>query len=956
MIERHIKDMLRAKLIEPCDSPWASPTLVVPKKDGTTRFCSDYRKLNGVTTPIATPINCCNEIFDNLAYAKPKWMCLCDLKSGYSHMEMDEDAKKKAAFVTHLGQFCPTRLNFGTKTAPQYFTKMMAEVLLGLQYKHCLIYIDDCLIFGKTFEEMLTNLNLVLERFAKNGLRLNPKKCLFGRREIPFLGYYVSEHGFRTDPAKLEVIQKCPSPNDTKNPVKSLRSFLGLASYYRKFVKNFAKIAAPLYDLLKQHVKWEWTPERQNSFATLKEALLNSPILGFPDFSKSMILQCDASNKSVGCVLSQVIDNKPVVLGYAGRSLTERERSYHTCERELLAILHGLSTFSVYLSHVPCEIQTDHASLKWLMNAKQHNSRLQRWAMKISTYQCPITYQSASKMNNADGISRFPFEDMKLEFNKPDLDEEELYHIDIQSTLKSVTPAEFREKQSNDPHWKAYVDYINEGILPEDEKFAKKLILESQHFDIIDGLLCHLQKQRYGTVKQVCMPEEFQSELIQQVHDDVTSGGAHFGFDKTYANLKTKYYFPHMAKLTEEFCKTCPTCQVRKGSPKRQAKMVSLPKVTRPFQRVCMDFATMPESVPEKYKNVLILVDAYTRHVEAYPTKDQSAVTVAKCLLTYTTTYGICEEILTDRAQNFQAELMNEFYKLVGTKHIKTSSYHPQTNQSERYVQTVKNAISMYCKNKQTWAADLRCIVYALNCTPSPNTTSYSAYYMLFGRLPKYPIDARIGFEEDNADNPVNYPELIGQRLQEAYLIADKCLQIAEQKKVKYYDKLAHETKFKPGDIVYLYIGNRVHRHCGRGMRKLVDRWEGPYFVTNVLPTGCNYHLRCAKTGKLRKGSFHANALKLGKVKLGQYTLTAPKDSNMPSKKTPDSEQVQDLPPGWYEIQKILQSKYSPKYKCRLYKIHWKGYPRAQSTWEKAESIPQPLRDAYHSVVFLDLG
>ena len=973
-IDNHIKDLLKAKLIKPCNSSWSSPILLVDKPDGSTRFCVDYRKLNLQTIKDAGPIGNCQEIFDNLAYNCPRWMCLIDGKSGYSSMPLTDEAMEKAAFVTYNSQYCPTRLPFGLCNAPALFTKLMKSVLDDLPLSICLLYLDDVVVMAQSFKELLKNLELVLERYSKHNLKLNPKKCYFGRREIPFLGNYVSEKGFRTNPAKIEVVKKFPLPEDTDDPKQSLHSFLGLAVYYAKYIPNFAILSSCLWDLFKKDVKWEWTRERNDNFLKIKELLINSPILAFPRFTEKFQLHTDGSRTAIGVVLTQIQDGEERVIGYSGRQLSATERAYNTSEIECLAILHGLRAFHTYLSSVPFEIYTDHSCLRYLMSGKLTNARLERWAIKIASYNCVIKHRRGSKHGNCDSISRFPYDFMDIK--ESPIDEEQALEGDllvVDSPLDSITPAEFLDLQKADSFCKPYIDYILDGVLPDDDRKAKNIIMESVHYDIIDDRLFrlgHPNAKHLQSIKMLCIPSVLQPALIKAVHSNLSLGGGHFGFDKTYSNLKASgYYFPRMASQTYKVCKNCEICQLRKGSPKKRAHMVSMRPVTRSNERVCLDFAYLPEST-DACKYVLLFVDTMTHRITLFPCRDMTARTVAACLLRYCATYGPIETLVTDFAANLRTEMLNEFYSLWGTKHLTCAPYNPSADASERQLRTVKGLISMFCKNRRTWSTLLPCLEYALNVCPSPNTTAFSAWYLTFGRHPlNVPSQFQFGVGPDGTPNLCNYAEQTAEALNSALKLASENAESYEKTKVHQYNRLVMKSNlipFQPGSLVYLYIGNRYQSQSDRGHRKVADRWRGPLTVTEVLPSGVDYRLRCVKTHALLPSVYHRNQLKPGYCYLGQYTDSPPTDAH-PSVSGPDqpftdvneqNEKANEeadkklasdkLPDGWYAVKKVLKSCYVPRTKSRIYQVRWVDPPT--TSWVRAEDLSQDLIDAFHSV------
>ena len=298
--QRQVDQMLADGVIEPSHSPWSSPVVLVRKKDGTVRFCVDYRRVNAATLKDAYPIP---RIEDNLdALEGARWFSTLDLASGYWQVRMAEEDKEKTAFGTQSGLYQFTVMPFGLCNAPATFERLMERLLRGLQWQVAVVYLDDVIVWGRTFEEHHQRLTTVLERFRTAGLKLKPKKCDLFRREVSFLGHLVSAVGVRTDPDKVAAIRGWPRPAN----VTQVRSFLGLASYYRRFIAHFAEIARPLHALTnKSPREFMWTEACQTAFEHLQDALATAPVLRYPDPERRYILDTDASNCTIGAVLSQ---------------------------------------------------------------------------------------------------------------------------------------------------------------------------------------------------------------------------------------------------------------------------------------------------------------------------------------------------------------------------------------------------------------------------------------------------------------------------------------------------------------------------------------------------------------------------------------------------------------------------------------------------------------------------
>lgn len=401
-VEKQIQDMLDRGIIKPSASPWSSPVVLVSKKDGSKRFCVDYRALNKHTVKDSFPLPRIDESLDYLAGAK--YFCTLDLAAGYWQVPLDEDAKLKSAFVVPGGLFQFEVMPFGLCNAPSTFERLMEAIFRGLQWKTLLIYLDDVIVFGSTVEEVIERLEAVLVRLRDAKLKLKPKKCHLFQTEVLYLGHVVSSNGISTDPAKTDSVRNWPTPT---NPT-DIRSFLGLASYYRRFVKKFSDVVKPLTALTQKNQPFVWTPECETAFQTMKERLTTSPILAYPQIGVPFVLDTDASNYGIGAVLSQEKEGKEVVVAYASRTLSKVEQNYCVTRRELLAIVVFLKHFRHYLYGHDVLVRTDHGALRWLMNFKNPEGQVARWLEVISQYRLTLEHRPGRVHSNADGLSRRP--------------------------------------------------------------------------------------------------------------------------------------------------------------------------------------------------------------------------------------------------------------------------------------------------------------------------------------------------------------------------------------------------------------------------------------------------------------------------------------------------------------------------------------------------------------------
>ncbi|CAM4523929.1 unnamed protein product [Lepidochelys kempii] len=404
-IEREIQDMLQMGVIRPSESAWASPVVLVPKPDGEIRFCVDYRKLNAVTRPDNYPMPRTDELLEKLGRAQ--FISTLDLTKGYWQVPLDESAKERSAFITHLGLYEFNVLPFGLRNAPATFQRLVDGLLAGLG-EYAVAYLDDVAIFSDSWADHLEHLQKVLERIREAGLTVKAKKCQIGLNRVTYLGHQVGQGTISPLQAKVDAIQKWPVPKSKKQ----VQSFLGLAGYYRRFVPHYSQIAAPLTDLTKkkQPNAVQWTGKCQKAFNKLKTTLMSDPVLRAPDFDKPFLVTTDASERGVGAVLMQKGPDQefhPVV--FLSKKLSERESNWSVTEKECYAIVYALEKLRPYVWGRRFHLQTDHAALKWLHTVKETNKKLLRWSLALQDFDFDIQHISGASNKVADALSRESF-------------------------------------------------------------------------------------------------------------------------------------------------------------------------------------------------------------------------------------------------------------------------------------------------------------------------------------------------------------------------------------------------------------------------------------------------------------------------------------------------------------------------------------------------------------------
>lgn len=388
IIDKAIDDMLDSNIIQRSKSSLSFPTVVVDKKDGSKRFCVDFRQLNKITKTNSWPLPLIDDLLDQLG--KASYFTSLDLKSGYWQVQIQEQDKEKTTFVCHRGLFEFNVMPFGLCNAPQVFSDLMSVVLQGLD-SFVLAYLDDILIFSKSIEEHERHLRTVFDRLRQHGLKLKAKKCSFMKEQTQYLGFIIDKRGVRPDPDKVAAIRSLPSPTS----VREVRSFIGMCSYYRRYVPNFSKIAEPLVSFTKKYAKIKWNDQCQQAFNYIKDSLTVIPLLSYPDPNKEYLLYTDALDTAVGASLVQPMNDNDdeVILGvrkeikplyYLSHKLRDTQTRWSTVEKEAFAIHFALQKLDHYLHSAKFIIRTDHKPLKYLLDAPMKNKKIELWALSIA--------------------------------------------------------------------------------------------------------------------------------------------------------------------------------------------------------------------------------------------------------------------------------------------------------------------------------------------------------------------------------------------------------------------------------------------------------------------------------------------------------------------------------------------------------------------------------------------
>ena len=798
-ITKQLKEMLQNGIVRESKSPWAAGIVMAPKKDGDSRFCVDYRPLNELTKKDVYPLPRIDDCLSALGGCT--YYSIFDLASGYWQIPIREEDKEKTAFLAPDGLFEFNVMPFGLCNAPATFQRLMDRCLAGLKWQSVLVYLDDIVVFSKDFESHIKHLEEVFRRIAEYGLQFKASKCFLFKQEISYLGHLVDVKGVRPDPKKIRAINEMPAPNDKTQ----LQSFLGLVNYYRKHVRNFSRLASPMFELLHEGVEFTWKESQMNSFNLLKKALTSTPLLAHPDYTLPFTIQVDASELGLGAVLCQKVEGEERVIEYLSRTIRPNEKKWPVRELEALGILWACESCRHYIIGTPFTIETDHESLQWLKNAKKP-ARLVRWALRLEEFQYDVKYRRGNANGNADGLSRNPCEDSEnnrdYEANLWTLQTETLDLAKEQITDKQIKPIR-NELLRGDPA----------GLYPQLELFEGVVYAKSDETH---------PKRRY------VVPSQLRSSLLKQHHDCV----AHPGRDRTMASLMKRYTWPGITTDVEKYVKGCPTCALFKQPAPKRNGMLQPMKTTYPFEIVAIDvIGPFPKSRGFSY--VLVMVDLFTSWPEAVPLQTLNAEEAAEVIFTTIIARHSCpKSILTDQGTNFIAGLFRTFLKRWQITQITISAMHPQANgKVERLNQFFKTSMAMLTNKEQSnWDRAIDCILFAYR-TGSSSHQADTPFYLIYGRDPVFPSDLTLKVAVDQFGSVPDYQQQIAARLMKAHERLRTQKEVAMAKAKQYYDRRQKHVTFKPGDLVHIYWPE-----VGEGKaKKLLPRWRGPFKVISQI-------------------------------------------------------------------------------------------------------------------------
>lgn len=942
-LKKQLIELEAAGFIRPSKSPFGAPILFVKKKDGTMRMCVDYRALNRITVKNSYPLPRVDELFDRLQGAR--YFSKIDLRSGYHQIRIAPEDVPKTAFRTRYGHYEFLVLPFGLTNAPATFMHLMHQALRPFLDECALVFLDDILIYSKTLEEHEQHVRRVLDALREQKLYAKESKCEFFKHEVEFLGHRVGRDGVRMMEDKVEAVRAWPTPRS----VRDVRAFLGTAGYYRKFIRDFSAIAAPLSELTKDGVKFDWTAPHEAAFVRLKVAIAQGPVLILPDPSLPFVVHTDASGFAVGAVLQQDQGNGLQPIAFLSKKMADAETRYPVHEQELLAIIQALSAWRHYLHGSKFVVRTDHKSLQFFQTQPMLSGRQARWKDVLANFDFDIEYVEGKANVVADGLSRRS-------------DHHQLAALGGQGNLAGgggdrtgpckapivrarQNRAAFQGQQifqltRNEPSTKTVTFALSaEGRLLADIKDAAQsdpvyqAALAGKQSPGAKASAAPLLVRRglvyLGDSERLYIPTDasLRTRLLHECHDVATAG--HLGKDKTLEQVKRRFYWPRMDSDVLQYVRTCDACQRNKPSQQATPGLLQpLPIPDHPWQQVTMDLITQLPKSSRGHDAIVVFVDKLTKMVHLVATKTE--ITAPQLAQIFWTTvvrhHGLPSSIVSDRDPRFTGHFWQALWKCLGTQLTMSTAFHPQTDgQTERANRTLEEMLRSYVSVQQRdWDEHLVAAELAFNASKHAST-GFTPFYLNGGREVSVPLDLAI--EEART---IRQPDAAAriQQLHRDLETAKQHLLKAQQQQAHHADKHRREVRFQVGDEVLLSTAHLKLIGGGDRTAKFSYKYIGPFKIKRVVNNNA-YELSLPPQMQIHP-VLNVSRLKAYHDGRIAFPLRIPADTRPPPAATSSDGDE-------YEVESILAKR--GKGARTQYLVRWKGWPLWEATWESQQSV-----------------
>ena len=847
--EREVKRLLDLGVIQPSESPYHSPSFLLKKPDGSFRILTDFRLLNKHVirsyqmVPSVEMMSAC--------WKGCKYYSKMDFIKGFYQCNLAPESRKYTATCipgVAFFEYCKSPL--GLSSSPGFFQSLVERMMMGLKGSTCVCFLDDILSGSPTFEGMLANLRLIFERILASEMLLSPKKVELFKPKLKFLGVVLSQEGVSVCNEKLDAINNMLPPKNAKG----IKTFLGMTGFFRKFIKDYAKLAAPLTRLLKKDAPFLWGDEQQESWKALKHALSVAPTLLHPDVHKKFTLMTDSSSYAIGSILCQRDDKGNLhPVSFASKIITEAEQKWSIVQKELFSLKYFCEKFKNFLINQDFDVIVDNSALLHLDTFKHSdNKRLWRWFETLQNYKFTVTL-SPSRDNPSDGPSRLVQNNDPLIGSLPEKAEVSVDSVDEtvdkaenvnkilneDSELVPCTHDSIKQAQRSDPTLTKVIQWVESGQRPESSRELspdeKTYFNSFSRLSIVDGLLHRSWESLKGnsTASLLCIPHSLQEKTINLCHTIPMSG--HYAKEKTFAKLTSRFYFPKMQQKVALYIDNCEPC-LKKARNQKTLKAPLQPFVASyPNDVLQIDII---ESLPSNngYHAILTMIDRFTRYAEAVPLRCTKVETIARVILNqYISRHGIPTAIHSDRGgQLHTADLIQAVYKLMGIEKTATTAYRPQSNGGcERFNGTLKGLLWAYCQaNPKNWLNCLDQVLFAYR-TSVHSATGYSPFFLRYGIHPRLPVDILTGTQPPCIENKSQrqHAHDLYYKLHDVYAFVREHLKTKQASMKRQFDRSAHSIEYKPNDWVYVW--KPAPAECD--FRKFYDHYRGPFKIVKKI-------------------------------------------------------------------------------------------------------------------------
>jgi putative transposase len=960
IVRDEINKMMANGIIEPSNSPWSSQIVLVDKADGSTRFCINFRKLNSVTVRDSYPLPLVDQLLDRVASRDASVFSILDLKSGFHQIPMNPNDKPKTAFgYPGVGHFQFRRMPFGLNNATSTFQRTMDVVLGKLLFDCAAVYVDDVVVYSKDLQTHVADLEKVFKQLQLFGLRCNQKKCVFGAKQLRYLGYIISKDGIKPDTEKSRALMEFPQPSTPK----SVSSFLGLASYFRRFIPNYASTAKSLYALTTvTPTEFVWMPDHQSAFDTIKHHLSTAPLLTRFDPTRKTILTVDASKAGVGSVLMQKDDSgQEFIIGFSSKQFSATQSRWATQELEGYAVFYALQHWRVYLHGIKFTLLTDHANLIWILQ-QEKPSKIQRWSTLIQEFNFDIIHTPGRLNVVADALSRHPIPTTETETDAVSVSTADSIHTDVH-LVDPIQLQEIQKQQQQDPLLQQYIRVLRKEpttLPPSTVTMIQSWFRLSSDGTLLRSLIVKDQFQNFVT-DLIVVPESLTSTIIASVHD-----AEHTGVDRTFRALKKLFWWPNMRKSIKRHVRSCITCATNKSSHHHRQHGLLQPIVpTRPNEIWNIDIFGPIDQSKSGCSYIMTMIDHFSHWIELVPLPDISAATTAEAFVSRIIhRHGLPELLITDRGSNFISELFRQVNKTLGIRHSLTSALHPQANGC---VEHTNKAVAEWLKalskdELDCWDEQITALEFSLRTRVS-TVTGFSPYFLQHGHDPIMPhLQNLASISKSNQLQQQHVLRLIYHQ-QHVINTARNNIRAAAISMKERYDTKHNDVDLPIFSLCMLYWP----RYLPGKSHKAQAHWIGPFRIISQpdklhveilnLTTHKRYvvHVQRVKPFDVRfDATLHyrdpddTDQLRDSPHQQPQQHDDEPDQDNNSSTPQPSSSSSLDhkhqqqqpaaaddndepLPPDHYEIEKIVDHRL--RQGVSQYKIRWRGFPASDDSW-----------------------